>query len=531
VPARPANRPARVGARGVLAVIITGAVLVIALWWHSTPGVHGLGGWLTGAGQVLGLLCGYGVVVLVALMARLPPLERGLGTDKLASWHAMGGRYIVSLVVAHGLFIVWGYAVTAHANVVSESATLLTQYPDVLMATVAGFLLLSIGIVSMRAARRRVRYETWYFLHLYTYLAIALAFSHQLADGAAFVGNLAARFWWSAMYLTVLVLVLWYRFAVPLLSYRKHRFEVLGVKAEGPGVISVYIGGRRLEELDAEPGQFFRWRFLTRSLWWSSHPFSLSAAPGDDVLRITVKNLGDHSQALAQLRPGTRIFAEGPYGAFTPADSGRGVVLLAGGVGITPLRAIFATLPGHVTLIYRASSERDLVFPRGTRRDRGRARRDRALPGRVAGPDPRRPAVAACTAVPGTRPGPAGSIRLRAGRHDFRRRPRAACRRGAAAAHPLRVVRVLRGDLRHAPGDPGRHRHHRRSRGPAVVQVARAVRPGGGHDRRHGRYLGLLDFDLVLGRRTDRSRPRGVPAGVDSQEPAGGRDLRRREGG
>ena len=80
------------------------------------------------------------------------------------------------------------------------------------------------------------------------------------------------------------------------------------------------------------------------------------------MLRITVKNLGDHSQALAQLQPGTRVFAEGPYGAFTPADSGRGVVLLAGGVGITPLRAIFATLPGHVTLIYRASSERDIVF-------------------------------------------------------------------------------------------------------------------------------------------------------------------------
>jgi predicted ferric reductase len=353
--ARPGNRPARVGARGVLAVIIAGAVAVIALWWHSTPGVHGLGGWLTGAGEVLGLICGYGVVVLVALMSRLPPLERGLGTDKLARWHAMGGRYIVSLVVAHGLLIVWGYAATAHANVVSESATLLTQYPDVLMATVAGSLLLGIGIISMRAARRRVRYETWYFVHLYTYLAIALAFSHQLADGASFVSNLAARFWWSAMYLTVLVLVLWYRVAVPLLSYRRHRFEV-------PGVISVYIGGRGLEELDAEPGQFFRWRFMTRSLWWSSHPFSLSAAPGSDLLRITVKNLGDHSQALAQLQPGTRVFAEGPYGAFTPAESGRGVVLVAGGVGITPLRAIFATLPGHVTLIYRASSERDLVF-------------------------------------------------------------------------------------------------------------------------------------------------------------------------
>ena len=119
----------------------------------------------------------------------------------------MGGRYIVSLVVAHGLLIVWGYAAGSRTGEVSESATLLTQYPDVLMATAAGFLLLGVGIVSMRAARRRLRYETWYFLHLYTYLAIALAFAHQLAVGASFVSDLAARFWWSAMYLTVLVLV------------------------------------------------------------------------------------------------------------------------------------------------------------------------------------------------------------------------------------------------------------------------------------------------------------------------------------
>jgi predicted ferric reductase len=170
------------------------------------------------------------------------------------------------------------YAVQAHTSVVSESATLLTQYPDVLMATVAGFLLLGIGIVSMRAARRRVRYETWYYLHLYTYLAIALAFSHQFADGVSFVNSLAARFWWSAMYLTVVVLVLWYRVAVPLRAFVRHGFKVLGVKDEGPGVISVYIGGSRLDELAAEPGQFFRWRFLTPALWWSSHPYSLSAA-------------------------------------------------------------------------------------------------------------------------------------------------------------------------------------------------------------------------------------------------------------
>ena len=356
------QKDGRVSARVVLAVIALGAIAVIALWWRSTRSVSGLGGWLTGAGEALGLLAGYGVVVLVALMARLPPLERGIGTDQLARWHAMGGRYVVSVVWAHALLIVWGYAVQAHTSVTSETATLLTQYPDVLMATVGGFLLLGVGLISMRAARRRVRYETWYYLHLYTYLAIALAFSHQFADGVAFVNNLAARFWWSALYLTVAVLIGWYRFVVPLRAFARHRFHVIGVRQEGPGVVSVYIAGSRLDELDAEPGQFFRWRFLTRSMWWSSHPYSLSAAPGKDVLRITVKDLGDHSRALARLRPGTRVMAEGPYGAFTATGSGRGVVLLAGGVGITPLRAMFATLPGPVTLIYRASTPQDVVF-------------------------------------------------------------------------------------------------------------------------------------------------------------------------
>jgi predicted ferric reductase len=346
----------------VLAVIWLGAAIVLGLWWKDTPQLHGLGDWLTGAGRIFGLLAGYGVVVLVALMARLPPLERGIGADRLARWHAMGGRYVVSIVVAHGLLIIWGYAVTAHTGVVHETGVLLTQYPDVLMATVAGFLLLGVGIVSMRAARRRMRYETWYYLHFYTYLAVALAFSHQLADGASFINSLVTRFWWSAMYVAVALAVLWYRVIVPLRGYFRHEFTVTAVKPEAPGVISVYIGGSRLHELDAEAGQFFRWRFLTRSLWWSSHPYSLSAAPGGDQLRITVKALGDHSHALRQLRPGTRVVAEGPFGALTASSSERPVLLLAGGLGVTPLRALFAALPGPVTLVYRASSPRDVLF-------------------------------------------------------------------------------------------------------------------------------------------------------------------------
>jgi predicted ferric reductase len=352
----------------VLAVIAAGAVAVLWPWWQDTPSVQGTAAILTNAGRILGLLAGYGFVVLVALMARLPPLERGIGSDRLARWHAMGGRYVISLVTGHVLCIVWGYAMTAHESVVSESGTLLTAYPDVLMATVAWFLLLGIAAFSARAARRRLSYETWYYAHLYTYLAIALAFSHQFADGAQFVTSLDARFAWSTLYAVIGALIVWYRFVTPLRRAARHRFSVHSVRVEGPGIVSVYIAGRDFGELAAEPGQFFRWRFLTRELCWQSHPYSLSAMPREDLMRITVKARGDHSSALSSLRPGTKVIAEGPYGAFTPALSDRRVLLIAGGVGITPIRAMFAALPKRMSegiiLIYRASHPRDIVFRR-----------------------------------------------------------------------------------------------------------------------------------------------------------------------
>src|SRR4051812_9886108 len=361
----PTSRP---GAHpnAVLGVIFTGAAAALLLWWRNTPAINGWGVWLTNAGRVTGLLAGYGVVVLVALMARLPPLERGVGTDRLVRWHARGGRYTVSLVVMHALLIVWGYSVTAHTGVINESKTLLRSYPDLLMATVAGLLLVAVGLVSARAARRRMRYETWYYLHFYTYLAVALAFSHQFATSAEFMTSAAARVVWGGMYAAVAAAILWYRFITPARQAVRQQLRVESVRREAPDTVSVVVSGPRVHELAAQPGQFLRWRFLTRDLWWASNPYSLSAAPLPDRLRITVKTLGDHSAKIGRLRPGTCVIAEGPYGAMTAARrKRRKVLMIAGGVGVTPLRALFQSLPaepGELTLLYRSGRDVDVVF-------------------------------------------------------------------------------------------------------------------------------------------------------------------------
>ncbi|WP_329457042.1 ferredoxin reductase family protein [Streptomyces sp. NBC_01497] len=341
----------------------TGAAGLLAMWWLDTGSVVGLDGWLTNAGRIAGLLAGYACAVLLALMARVPLLDHGVGSDRLARWHAMAGRYAVCLICAHVLLIIWGYALTSNVPLTSETTDLVLHYPEMLKATIGFLLLLGTGIISARAVRRRVSYETWHYLHFATYAAVFLAFGHTLANGAEFVGNRALEIAWYAMYLSVAALLLWFRFLVPIRRALRHQLRVAEVRGEVPGVVSVYLTGRRLDVLAARPGQFFRWRFLVRGMWWAANPYSLSAAPDPRFLRITVKATGSHSTALADLAPGTRVLAEGPYGGFTAARATTGrTLLIAGGVGITPLRTLFETLPGDVVLMYRARSTRDLAL-------------------------------------------------------------------------------------------------------------------------------------------------------------------------
>ena len=98
---------------------------------------------------------------------------------------------------------------------VDEFVTLITTYPYVLMALVSGVLFAAVAISSMRAARRRLSYETWYGIHLYAYLAIALGFLHQLFVGTDFIHDPLAVAYWILLYLVTIALILVFRVGQP----------------------------------------------------------------------------------------------------------------------------------------------------------------------------------------------------------------------------------------------------------------------------------------------------------------------------
>lgn len=393
-----AIRPRRDPAVALLTVAGAGAAAVMSLWWQNTAVVHmTTSEWLIGAGRITGLLGGYLIALVVLLMARVPALERRVGSDRVTRWHAMSGRYAISLIVTHVVMTVWGYAVQAKTGVVEQTVTVVVDFPEMVNAAIGTGILLFIGFVSAGVVRRRMPYETWYYLHLSTYVAVYLTFWHQLATGSEFVASPTVRTVWYALYGTVGALLLWYRVLAPVRLNLWHRMRVESTVDEAPGVVSVLITGRRLHRLGAEAGQFFRWRFLTKGLRWSANPYSLSAPPRPTLMRITVKAVGRHSTALSRLEPGTRIWAEGPYGAMTAGRRSRNkVLLIAGGAGITPMRALFETLPGgpgDLTLLYRASKTEDLVL--WEELEKIADQRDAQLMYAVNGPDGARPEITA----------------------------------------------------------------------------------------------------------------------------------------
>jgi predicted ferric reductase len=349
-------------------VLVANAIALAGLWVrHGGLGtVSAPGGLLTAVGQLTGLFGTYAALIQVLLMSRIGWLERFVGFDRLAVWHRWTGFAVVTLLTVHAVSITFGYAAASGRSIPTQLGDFVQHYPDVLMSIVGLALFVAIACTSVRAARRRLRRETWYALHLYAYLAIALSFAHQLAVGADFTDDALARAWWIALYAAVGGAVLAWRVGRPIAFNLRHQLRVDAVRPAANGIVSIYVAGRNLDQVHAEAGQFFLWRFLTGTGWAKAHPFSLSAAPNGKVLRITVKDLGDDTRRLQLLRPGVRVFAEGPYGAFTgQLRTHRRVALIAGGIGITPLRALAESLPGDpgdIVLLYRVASDGDVAF-------------------------------------------------------------------------------------------------------------------------------------------------------------------------
>ncbi len=245
------------------------------------------------------------------------------------------------------------------------------DYPGMLLATAGTALLLLVVVTSVRKARKRLRYESWHLLHLYGYLGVGLAIPHMLWTGADFTVSPAATVYWWAMGVVTVATVVVFRLGLPLTKSLRH-----GIGGSAPSNATARAASGAHDRAPDRRAEGPRRTVLHLALpdgagWTRGHPFSLATDPADGELVISARFVGDGTQRLAALRPGTRVLVEGPYGTMT-ADERRGghLLMIGAGAGVAPLVAMLEEAdwaPGEATLIVRDH----------TRRRRPARRRDR----------------------------------------------------------------------------------------------------------------------------------------------------------
>lgn len=353
---------------GFYAVLFVIFAIASIGWWSGSSPMFGMeGGRLIAISRLLGIIAALCILLQLIVMSRAPWIEKYFDLEEIQALHRLNGYGILGGIVGHTVFVTLGYAAPGHTALWEQFLTFNTSYEDVLKATIGTIIFIVASLLSVQLLRTKMHYELWRLTHLTLYGAVILSFLHQVNIGGDMVAQTWFQLFWYALFLGTGLIVGYYRFLQQVVWYMRHQFTVDRVIREAEGIYSIYIRGRHIESFVYKSGQYAGWRFLTSTLWWEVHPYSLSSSPGDPYIRLTVKaNGGDFSKQLARLTPGTKALIDGPRGSFT-SDRARTdtVVCIGGGIGIAPLVPIAKELiqnGKHVMMLYGVRTKAETAF-------------------------------------------------------------------------------------------------------------------------------------------------------------------------
>jgi predicted ferric reductase len=285
---------------------------------------------------VLGLAA---LVVVVLVPSRIRTLTRAFGVDRVMGLHRWLGILALVAVVLHAVVALWNHPTLLNPFTARDTA-------KVGWGSLVSLLL--VGGVAAGGRRPGARYEVWARLHVALAGAgLVLAalhviwLDHLVADPVMRVCLVLLA--------GVLLAVLSHRWVWRPLFSRQGAYVVYGVRREGPSVSTLVLAPVHLRRggLRFDPGQFVWLRLKRAVVGTEEHPFTIaSSANVTGRLELTVRDQGDFSHRVAALRQGEKVWLDGPHGSFTTEEDRdcAGLVLIAGGVGITPMMSMLRTL-------------------------------------------------------------------------------------------------------------------------------------------------------------------------------------------
>lgn len=206
-------------------------------------------------------------------------------------------------------------------------------------------------------------YEGWKKLHRYIGVFFILGYLHSITVNApttkiAINWNQIFVFLGIGSYLYTEVFGRFFKKYVP--------YTVEAVNHPNNSTTEVVLRAKGQPIKHTHAGQFLFVRFKEKGLD-ESHPFTISSAPHEDVLRLTIKASGNFTRHLfANLKVGTSAIVEGAYGMFNYKMTGEKQIWVAGGIGVTPflsfLRDLKTGLTHDVDFYYTVRHPEEAVF-------------------------------------------------------------------------------------------------------------------------------------------------------------------------
>jgi predicted ferric reductase len=290
-----------------------------------------------------------------ALIARFRRVSQPFGIDLVMQYHRQIGVLSILFVFAHPVVLL--AESRAYWTLLRPSVGGAAIWTGV-VATLA---LLAIAVASYWRKSLGIGYESWRVTHaLAGVAALALAQAHVSLAGTYVDApwKHAALVAWCALFVGFVVHL---RLLKPF-AFRRHPWEVVEVRPDVARTWNLVLAPVGHAGLRFAPGQF-AWLKIGVSPWSvRENPFSFSSsAEHPERLEFGIKELGDSTNAIGRLRLGTRVYVDGPHGSFSsdfhPTE---GFVMIAGGVGISPILSMLRTLADRgdrrpVSLVYACS--------------------------------------------------------------------------------------------------------------------------------------------------------------------------------
>lgn len=343
-------------------IIVILALIPAVIWAFMAPITSrftDLGTITTSIGQVLGLVGMSLFSINLILAGRLKFLDKYFnGLDKVYANHSKIGAISFSMLLFHPLFLVVQYLLT------STKAAAMFFIPGTDVPVTWGILSLSLMIILIGFTFYiKLKYNIWKFSHKFMIVAFVFAIIHTLMISSDVSRNHFLAFY--ILFLAIVGLVVSIRQAFLNKAFvKKFEYKVKVVNQLNNDISEIEMESLK-NKIDFTPGQFAFFSFLSEGVTPESHPFSISSSNNENNLKITVKNLGDYTGLLNNLRPGDGVLIDGPYGHFSYSNvDSKNQIWIAGGIGITPFFSMAKSLADdyNIDFYYSVREEKDAVY-------------------------------------------------------------------------------------------------------------------------------------------------------------------------